>query len=382
MLIYLHRCPWVCCCFSNPWSCTWTRTTSAVNVTLCLKVHQLHHPSSTSFVWVKGFHYNMHPTASWFLGGINSTTIQLCSLVWASNRSNHSFCDRPSVQVQEYLIPVLYRTIHNAVFQAPHQCTISQVGMPEWGYCSQAVCCSAFSATYQSPGAIVWPAHKHRPSLPRCQPWWDCVLWLLWRRSAWNQVPLQVQGWYSHRCCRWCVLPGKTAYRGNEAEDIPQLLSTSPSTALGLPKNLLWLCVLDDGQHACWANSSRRRVDQFTTAKAIQFFHKLPHARAAHKQTQVDWVSSWFKRGMWRRWRGRTILYLPRACLWYNDRMWWPRVPKWMVSLSVCWTWYRASWRLVLQWVQICLLINLHCILYTLLQYVLLYMYCFSFAFI
>ena len=30
------------------------------------------------------------------------------------------------------------------------------------------------------------------------------------------------------------------------------------------------------------------------------------------------------------------------------------------VSLSVCWTWYRASWRLVLQWVQICLLINLH----------------------
>ena len=24
-------------------------------------------------------------------------------------------------------------------------------------------------------------------------------------------------------------------------------------------------------------------VDQFTTAKAIQFFHELPHARAAHK---------------------------------------------------------------------------------------------------
>ena len=118
-LIYLHRCTWVCCCFSNPWSCTWIWTSSAVNITLGLKVHQLHHPSSTSFVWVKSFYYNMHPTASWFLGGINSTTIQLYSLVWASNRSNHSFCDRQSVQVPEHLIPVLYRTIHNAVFQAP-----------------------------------------------------------------------------------------------------------------------------------------------------------------------------------------------------------------------------------------------------------------------
>ena len=40
-----------------------------------------------------------------------------------------------------------------------------------------------------------------------------------------------------------------------------------------------------------------------------------------------------------------------------------------MVSLSVCWTWYSASWRLVLQRVQICLLINLHCTPYCSMYY-------------
>ena len=118
-------------------------------------------------------------------------------------------------------------------------------------------------------------------------------------------------------------------------------------------------CVLD-GQHACWANSSRRRVDQFTTAKAIQFFHKLSHARAAHKLKLIGsprdpnvecdedeedyfvWAES-----------------LPMV-QWSHAMA--QSAKNGMVSLSVCWTWYGASWRLVLQRVQICLLINLHCI--------------------